>query len=274
MLWAPPTAEPAADPALTRAFAACLPGVGRLRGPLRAFREVGSTQAVCREWAAAGAPEGAIAVADYQTAGRGRLGRSWTAPPGRGLLCSCLLRPPLPPRRWPELAILAGCAVAEGVEAAGGLRTRLRWPNDVLIDGRKIAGVLAEGVAGEAPAVILGIGVNVAQGPDEWPPELAGRTASLATLGVRVARTTVLAAVLRQLSARYAALLDEGFPGVRQAWRDRALLGGRVMVDGVEGVAVDLGPEGALVVRRPDGSLASLVTVGEPHARARTEGDA
>jgi BirA family biotin operon repressor/biotin-[acetyl-CoA-carboxylase] ligase len=274
MRWAPPAAEPAADPALTRAFAACLPGAGRLRGPLIAFREVGSTQEVCREWAAAGAPEGTIAVADYQTAGRGRLGRSWTAPPGRGLLWSCLLRPPLPPRRWPELAILAGCAVAEGVEAAAGLRTRLRWPNDVLVEGHKIAGVLAEGMAGEAPAVILGVGVNVAQGPDEWPPGLAGRTASLATLGVRVARTTVLTAVLRQLSARYSALLDEGFAEVRQAWRDRALLGGRVSVGGVEGVAVDLGPEGALVVRRPDGSLASVVAVGGPHAGALAEGGA
>jgi BirA family transcriptional regulator, biotin operon repressor / biotin---[acetyl-CoA-carboxylase] ligase len=262
MPWTPPAAEPAADPALTDAFATCLPTGGRLRGPLIAFRQIDSTQLVCRGWAAAGAPEGAMAVADHQTTGRGRQGRAWLAPPGRALLWSCLLRPPVPPRRWPELPILAGCAVAEGVEAATGLAVRLRWPNDVLVDGHKIAGILIEGVGGLAPAVILGVGVNVGQGPDEWPPDLAGRAASLAMLGAPVARPVVLAAILRHLAARYAAFLVEGFSAIRQAWRERAQLGERVVRDGIEGIAIDLGLDGALVVRRADGSLATVVAAG------------
>jgi BirA family transcriptional regulator, biotin operon repressor / biotin---[acetyl-CoA-carboxylase] ligase len=205
----PPTrAEPdlAAAPALTAAFAGCLPG-GRLAGPLSAHAVVDSTQTVCRALAADGAPEGTVVVADYQTAGRGQRGRSWTAPPGTSLLVSCLLRPPLPAARWPELTLLAASAVVDTVAAVAPVRPSLRRPNDVYVSDRKLAGVLAESVIGPVPFVVLGLGINVGQEPADWPPELAARAVSLAELGHPVARPRLLAELLRRLAARYDAFL-------------------------------------------------------------------
>jgi len=195
MPWTAPATEPASDPALTRVFAGCLPG-GRLSGPLLAFASVASTQGICRVLAAEGAPEGTVVLADHQTAGRGRRGRAWTAPPGTALLFSCVLRPPLDSSRWPELTLTAGCAVAEAVESTAGVAVRLKWPNDVLVDHRKVAGILAEGVLGEDPFVVLGIGVNVLQRGADWPPDLSSRAVSLAAVGSAVGREALLAAIL------------------------------------------------------------------------------
>ncbi|MFI5008382.1 MAG: biotin--[acetyl-CoA-carboxylase] ligase, partial [Solirubrobacterales bacterium] len=125
-----PGAEPTLDAELTRAFTPCLPG-GRLAGPLRAYRSLASTQTLTRAWATAGAPEGAVVLADHQTAGRGQHGRAWTAPAGTALLFSVVLRPRLPVARWPEIPLAAGCAVAEGLETVAPVSARLKWPNDV-----------------------------------------------------------------------------------------------------------------------------------------------
>jgi BirA family biotin operon repressor/biotin-[acetyl-CoA-carboxylase] ligase len=261
--------EPVPDAALTHTFAACLPG-GRLRGPLRAYRSVPSTQAIARAWAEAaapeGAPEGAIVLADHQTEGRGRRGRAWTAPPGTALLFSLVLRPPLPASRWPEIPLVAGCAVAEALETAAGVAPSLKWPNDVLVGGRKLAGILAEGAAGASPLVILGVGVNVSQGDRDWPPDLVGRVRSLAGLGAPVAPTALLTAILARLDAWYAVLLDQGFEPVRAAWRRRGLFGARIALPAGEGTAVDLAPRGELVVRRDDGETVLLVTADEAPA--------
>ena len=255
-------AEPALDPALTRAYASCLPG-RRLGGPLRAYPTVASTQAVARAWAQAGAPEGAVVLADHQTAGRGRLGRPWAAPTGTGLLFSVVLRPPLPLARWAEIPLAAGCAIAEGLEAVSGLAVRLKWPNDVMAEGRKLAGILAEGVAGPAPVVVLGIGVNVSQAEGDWPPDLAGQAASLAILGAPVAREPLLAALLDRLDAWYGVLLEEGFAPVRAAWRRRGLLGTPIALADGRGTAIDLGAAGELVVRREDGQTVLLVVADD-----------
>jgi BirA family biotin operon repressor/biotin-[acetyl-CoA-carboxylase] ligase len=261
--------EPVPDAALTRAFAGCLPG-GRFRGPLRAYRSVPSTQTLARAWAEAAppdrAPEGAVVLADHQTAGRGRRGRAWTAPPGTALLFSLVLRPPLPASRWPEIPLAAGCAVAEALERAAGVDASLKWPNDVLVGGRKLAGNLAEGAAGDSPLVILGVGVNVSQDERDWPPDLAGRARSLAGLGAPVARDALLTAILERLDAWYAVLLGEGFESVRSAWRRRGLFGARVSLPGGEGTAADIGPRGELVVRRDNGETVLLVNADETPA--------
>ena len=261
-----PPHEPVPDAALTRAFAGCLPG-DRLAGPLRAYRSVPSTQALARTWAETGAPEGAVVLADHQTAGRGRRGRAWAAPPGTSLLFSVVLRPPLPVTRWPEIPLAAGCAVAEGLEGAAGVTAALKWPNDVLVDGRKLAGILAEGIAGPPPLVILGVGVNVSQADADWPSDLAGRARSLADVAAPVTRVAVLSAVLARLEAWYGRLLAEGFEPVRAAWRLRGLLGVRVLLPAGEGTAVDLAPGGELVVRREDGQTVLLVTAEDGRAR-------
>jgi BirA family biotin operon repressor/biotin-[acetyl-CoA-carboxylase] ligase len=253
-----PGAEPPLDVELTRAFAPCLPG-GRLAGPLRAYRSLASTQTLARAWAAEGAPEGAVVLADHQTAGRGQHGRPWVAPDGAALLFSVVLRPPLPVARWREIPLATGCAVAEALETVAPVRATLKWPNDVLIGERKLAGILAEGVAGAPPLVIVGIGVNVSQQEPDWSPGLAGTAASLAGLGAEVARETALAAILASLARWYGVLLEEGFEPVRAAWRRRGVLGRRVAVPGGEGTTEDLGPGGELVVRQDDGQLRCLV---------------
>jgi BirA family biotin operon repressor/biotin-[acetyl-CoA-carboxylase] ligase len=213
MAWTAAAADPASgqapDGALTDAFAPCLPG-GRLAGPLLAFASLGSTQAVARRLAAAGTPEGTVVLADHQGAGRGQRGRVWLAPPGAALLFSCVLRPAAPPARWPELTLAAAGAVAEAVREVTGVAAVVKWPNDVVVDARKLAGVLAEGVVGPASFVILGIGINVAQRGDDWAPDLGGHAVSLAELGWPRGREPILAGVLAHLAARYDAFLRGG----------------------------------------------------------------
>jgi BirA family biotin operon repressor/biotin-[acetyl-CoA-carboxylase] ligase len=150
--------------------------------------------------------------------------------------------------------------VAEALERAAGAAPRLKWPNDVLLAGRKVAGILAEGIVGTRPVVLLGIGVNVARpGRDDWPPELSRRATALAAHATAVARERVLRAILDRLAAWYDVLLTEGFPPVREAWRRRAVLGSRVAGPGGPGLAVDLAAGGELVVRHRDGRTSVLV---------------
>jgi BirA family biotin operon repressor/biotin-[acetyl-CoA-carboxylase] ligase len=146
-----------------------------------------------------GAPEGAVAVTDEQTEGRGRLGRTWEAPAGTSLLFSIVLAPAVPAERLPELSLVAGRAVAEAISAETGLAPTIKHPNDVLIGGRKVAGVLAEAVDGR---VVLGIGINVSQSEDELPS--GTKATSLHLSGATpVDRSTLLATVLERLEARY-----------------------------------------------------------------------
>jgi BirA family biotin operon repressor/biotin-[acetyl-CoA-carboxylase] ligase len=147
-----------------------------------------------------GRPEGAVAATDFQSEGRGRLGRTWEAPPGSSLLFSLVLEPAVPPERLPELTPLAGRAVAEALTALTGLATTLKDPNDVLVDGRKVAGILGEAADGR---VVLGIGVNLRQGPEELPERPVFPATSLALEGADVARAELLAEILARLEAAY-----------------------------------------------------------------------
>ncbi|TDD72935.1 biotin--[acetyl-CoA-carboxylase] ligase [Jiangella aurantiaca] len=159
----------------------------------------GSTNADVAAAARSGAAEGYAVVADHQSAGRGRLDRRWEAPPGTALAMSFLLRPDgVPATRWSWLPLLAGVAVVDAVAAAAGASAVLKWPNDVLLDGGKLSGILAERVeTPSGPAAVLGIGLNVAQTPDQLPPG----GASLAPYGA--AADAVLDAVVDGLAVRY-----------------------------------------------------------------------
>ena len=145
-----------------------------------------------------GAREGAVAVAGEQTEGRGRLGRSWHAPAGTSLLFSIVLEPPVSAERLPELSLVAGAAVAEAIEAETGLATKVKHPNDVLVGGRKVAGILAEAAEGR---VVLGVGVNLSQTADQLPD--GTEATSVALEGATVDRDTLLVTVLERLEARY-----------------------------------------------------------------------
>src|SRR5512133_369818 len=145
-----------------------------------------------------GATEGAVAVTAEQTEGRGRLGRSWQAPAGTSLLFSIVLEPPVSAERLPELSLVAGAAVAEAIETETGLATEVKHPNDVLVGGRKVAGILAEAVDGR---VVLGVGVNLSQTDDQLPS--TAPATSLAIDGADVGRDSLLVTVLERLEERY-----------------------------------------------------------------------
>jgi len=191
-------------------------------------------------------PEGTVAVADHQTAGRGRLGRSWEAPPGTSLLVSTLLKPP-PGRSPQELSLVAGVAVADTLERATGLSVQIKWPNDVMLRRRKVAGCIAELRDG---AVVLGIGVNVNQ-THEQLPERAG---SLRTLtGRDHDRDELLTQLLEDLGLRYSQWLDGGIDAVYEGLGPRDFLRGRrVSVDGTSGTAVMIARDGTLEIDTGD----------------------
>jgi BirA family biotin operon repressor/biotin-[acetyl-CoA-carboxylase] ligase len=204
-----------------------------------------------------GAAEGTVVAANAQSAGRGRHGRSWASPPGAGLYVSAILRPRL--EAVPLLTIAAGVAIADGVHAATGLSPGVKWPNDVYVGERKLAGILAEAgsSAGEVEHVVLGFGINLLSAA--YPPDVAVRATSIETeLGRRVDRGLVLAECLAALAARYAALQRGEGDVVTSAWRARAAEHlGRPVEWGVDagaqrGIAHDIDAQGALLVRVDD----------------------
>jgi BirA family biotin operon repressor/biotin-[acetyl-CoA-carboxylase] ligase len=159
--------------------------------------------------------EGAVAVAEEQTEGRGRLGRSWVSPPGVSILCSIVLTPPVDPPRLPELTVVAAEACVEAIEVTTGLGPRIKLPNDVLVDGRKVAGILAEARDGR---VVLGIGINVNVEAEQLPAGAAPPASSLlAELGRPVDRAELLVALLEVLERRYDAWVgaEEGASPLR-----------------------------------------------------------
>jgi BirA family biotin operon repressor/biotin-[acetyl-CoA-carboxylase] ligase len=219
------------------------------------FSDITSTNDVALALAEQGAPEGRIVVANAQTAGRGRHGRLWASPAGAGLYMSAILRPA--ERALALLTITAGLAIAEGIQASTGLSARLKWPNDVYVGERKLAGMLAE--AGQA-FVVLGVGINVL--PAAYPPAIAERATSLeGELGRAVDRALLLAECLASLAGRYADLQQGRGAAVVDAWRARATgtLGRAVRWeasgDPREGVAENIDATGALIVRTSSGPV-------------------
>jgi len=204
-------------------------------------------------------PEGAVAVANEQTAGRGRMGRRWEAPAGSSILVSLLLRPP-PERRAAELTLVAGVATAVVVENATGLAAQIKWPNDVMLARRKVAGGLAELKDG---AVVLGIGLNVNQGPDELPSDTKTIPGSLRSVtGREYERAPILADLLLELELRYDAWREGGLDALYDDLGARDFLRGRrVTVDGVAGTAQMIARDGQLVVGTESGPL--VVESGE-----------
>jgi BirA family biotin operon repressor/biotin-[acetyl-CoA-carboxylase] ligase len=193
-------------------------------------------------------PEGAVAVADYQFGGRGRLGRAWVAPPGTALLASILLRPPA--ERWiAQLSLVGGLAAAEVVEEELGLwrSAQIKWPNDVMVNRRKVAGVLAEARDG---AVVLGLGINVNQTRDQLPEDARQPTASLRTIdGREHDRRSLLADLLARLDRLYAGWLEGGLDALYEGLAPRDFLRGRhVSVNGTSGVAVKIDRTGRLEI--------------------------
>lgn len=217
-----------------------------------------STQDLARQALKAGAGSGYLIATDFQSAGRGRQGRGWSAPAGRALLFSAIL----PPAGLTGLTpLLAGLAVADGIAEATGIAPEIKWPNDLLYGGRKLAGILAERPS--SGLTIIGVGINVNQSEDELPPA-ADATSVAIELGHELARESLLAGVLNSLNAGWGRAAAEGSDWIVPEVRRRVSMLGREVsftIDGVsqQGVAEDIDAAGGLVVRFRDGRRTTML---------------
>jgi BirA family biotin operon repressor/biotin-[acetyl-CoA-carboxylase] ligase len=237
---------------------------------VRVFAETTSTNDVAADFGRQGAESGLVVFAERQTRGRGRLGRAWEAPAHRGLLFSILFRPPLGVQEWTRLSTWAGVGIAAGIERVAPCRVLIKWPNDIFINDRKVAGILVEGSVGQGRGfVVVGIGINVNQPAFATP--LDGTAISLRqACGRELDRHDVAAAVLRGLD-EFSRHLDGGFGRIISSARDRSYLDGRFVEFGqgdatLSGVVEGLDDTGALLVRQADGRMVK-VSSGEVSPR-------
>ena len=248
---------------------------GRKMGqPLYFYEETDSTNDRIRELAAEDAPEGALAIAERQTAGRGRRGRAWEAPAGTGIWMSLLLRPNIPPAQASVLTLLAGLAISEAIEQETGLQAGIKWPNDILLNGRKLVGILTEMDCDmeRIHSVTLGMGINVQT--EVFSQELENiATSLLLESGKRFDRAALTDAILKVFAGLYAEFLaaDGSFAPFTERYRRRCLnIGREVRVIGGEtylATALDITPEGELLVRRKDTGKTEVVFSGEVSIR-------
>ncbi len=227
------------------------------------YSELPTTMEVARKLAREGAPEGTVVIADVQTAGRGRLGRSWLSPQG-SLAMSLVLRPPL--EYLPGMVMIASLAVVRAIEKMTGLGCVIKWPNDVLIGGKKVCGILVESetAAKQINYAILGIGVNVNFDPSVFPEISEIATSISYELGREVDREEFSCLLLFELEKLYLKLQAGGYSSVYKRWRERLETLGKLVTvksaDGVEkGRAEDVTEHGSLLLRRTDGSLVEIV---------------
>lgn len=268
-----PAPNPAPMPPLSEAGIGQALKTRKFGRPIHCFPVVDSTNETIRGLADRGAGEGTAVVAETQLRGRGRRGREWFSPSGEGICLSLLLRPNLPPPKFSGITLLAAAAVSWAIEEQTGLQTVLKWPNDILLEGRKVCGILAETGTDRAGKryLVLGIGINV--GGKEFPPELRGRAISLRMAGGRdLDRTRLIAGILGRLEELYRDFEKEGdLFRVLDFCRSRSVtIGRRVRASGpmgiISGLALDLTNEGGLRLRLDDGEEI-VVTSGEVSLR-------
>lgn len=239
----------------------------RFGHPVQVFQQIGSTNDHAKRLAEGGAPEGLLVLAEEQTAGRGRMNRHWLTPPGTALALSLILRPTLPAAQLSRLTLLAGVAACEAIEQTTTVRAELKWPNDILLSGKKAGGILVEGAFnGEAlDYAVLGLGLNVS-----WSPEAVDFPATnvQAECGQTIDRAQLLRALLTRLETWAAALTA---PALFEAWRARLVwLGQPIVIHTPEGElpgqAEDVDDDGALRVRLASGEM-RRVLAGDVHLR-------
>ena len=225
------------------------------------FYDTSSTNNEAKRLAADDVVEGTIVVSEAQTLGRGRLNRGWFSPPGGGVWVSVILRPPFPPQEAPKCTLMAAVATVEAIREASGLNCGIKWPNDILWQGRKLVGILTE-MSAEMDAinfVVLGIGINVSLQESDFPEELRNIGASVSMGAEReVSRVEVLQKLLERLEYWYQVVKQEGFEPVLEAWRRESVtLGQPVRVlageETYDGVAEELAEDGSLLVRTENG---------------------
>lgn len=239
-----------------------------LTGPVHHFETLDSTNNYAKELAAREAPEGTVVIAETQTGGRGRLGRDWNSPPGAGLYVSVVLRPMLPPMELPQITLTTAVAVVRAVRRVTEVSPGIKWPNDLLINGKKLGGILTEmeTESDRIRHVVIGLGLNVNN--LDFPAELKKIATSLAqALGGTFSRVELLKAWLEEFEDLYELFLNQGFADVLSEWKRYAVTLGRPVTvrqgsKAISGQAVDVAPDGALLLQIPGGEVVR-VTSGE-----------
>lgn len=225
-----------------------------------------STQMEAIQLAEEGADAGTLVIADMQTNGRGRLGRNWFSPAGKGIWMSLVLRPELPIRQMPQLTLLTGVAVCSAIRNVTGLTAGLKWPNDILIEGRKICGILLEAATedNQVRYCIAGIGIDVNMSEQDYPEELRSIATSLKMeAGSSVSRSQLIGEVMNELEKRYIQYEQEGFSLILKEWEAlSASIGKQVrsvsLHDVIEGTAIGLDESGGLIVLTNEGRQTTI----------------
>ena len=239
----------------------------RIGHALHLFAVVDSTNDEAAKLASRGAPDGTVVIADAQLRGRGRMGRRWESPKGTGLYLSVILKPLIPPHAAPALTLLGAVAVADAIEQTTGLSAGVKWPNDLIVRGRKVAGILGE-MAAETCClhhVVLGIGINVNQREEDFEEGLRKTASSLRIeVGHHVDRTAMVRSLCRDLDDWYDRFLSDGVAPILERARQLCLTLGRVVVarsgnQELRGLAVAIDGAGALVVRDTSGGSYRLL---------------
>jgi len=230
-------------------------------------KEVDSTNRLARDLAISGAAEGTLVVAESQTGGRGRKGRNWFSPPGEGIYLSLVLRPRFQPAEAPKMTLLAGVALAETLVPVVPTRVTIKWPNDVLAGGKKVAGILIE-ISTQIDAIdymVVGVGLNVNTPPGRFPAELRERATSLAAEAERlIPRAEILGAFLEHFERHYDMIDREGFGPAIRCWRKMSDMAGKhVRVHAfdrsLEGTIAGIDDDGVLLVTALDGALHRVI---------------
>jgi BirA family biotin operon repressor/biotin-[acetyl-CoA-carboxylase] ligase len=224
------------------------------------YQAIGSTNSVARSLAEQGAVEGSVVIAEEQTGGRGRYGRHWISPKGANILASVILRPDVLPHQVPRLAILGAVSVAESIHKVIGMKTQLKWPHEILLNGKKVGGILTEFSADldQVDFVILGIGINVNFDFSGFP-ELAGEATSLSDeAGAKVSRLELLRVLLEQIEANYELMKADRFNQVVEQWNSQCWgVGDWVQIASVEGkqggILKRIDDDGCLIIAKVDG---------------------
>ena len=224
-----------------------------------------SSNTLVKQMAVQGAPSGSLCLCECQTAGKGRLGRTWSAPAGQAILMSVLLRPKLPPKNAPLITLATAMAMAHAVREVTGIDAQIKWPNDLVFSGKKLCGILLEISADldQIEYVVVGTGLNVLRGA--YPPELSDRAAALEEFANPPVRRGIVVHYLKALEDNMTLLEEHGFPGIQEAYRRHCCtLGSRVHVIGTEidfiGTAEDIDETGALLVRDESGVLQRVLS--------------
>jgi BirA family biotin operon repressor/biotin-[acetyl-CoA-carboxylase] ligase len=231
------------------------------------FSVIDSTNVHARVIADGGAPEGTIVVAETQLRGMGRKGRSWFSPAGEGIYVSVILRPRVQPSEAPQLVLMTAVAAAETLLAHAAVPLTVKWPNDILVGGKKIAGILTEmRLDGDRiDYVVIGLGLNVNTRAESMPPEIVGIATSLcAVMGRTFSRAELLRTYLEKLEGYYGLFGERHFETIRKRWLDLArIIGKQVKIAGVghtyEGEVVDIDPTGFLILKSPDGAVERIL---------------